>query len=71
MLKDLGFSGCCYQGAKSLLAPSESSKTANLPVDFSAASNLLRYECAMQFWKHKPLLEQTTHGLIVCFCYKN
>lgn len=25
----------------------------------------------MQYWKHKPLPEQTPHGLIVCFCYKN
>lgn len=71
LLKDLGFSDFCSQGDNSLLAPSELSKIANLPVDLSTVSNLLRYEYAMQYWKHKPLTEQTTNGLIICFCYKN
>lgn len=71
LLKDLGFSDCCSQGANSLLAPSELGKIANLPVDLSTVSNLLRYECAMQYWKHEPLPEQTTNGLIVCFRYNN
>lgn len=63
LLKDLGFSDCCSQGANRLLAPSELSIIANLPVDLSTVSNLLRYKCAVQYWKHNPLPEHTTNGL--------